>query len=160
MNLRKQLIGCVCLQAASLMPMTATADSEEHAHAAHRHHLSMFLGATTVSDDNHTGLTYGIDYEYVLSPRIGVGAIIERAEGEIDATSVIAILDIHVSERFVMQVGAGIEFEDDKQIAIGRVGAYYEFDLGDNIMLAPSLGYDISEEADAFVFGIMIGRKF
>lgn len=160
MNVRHILfrlfVGC----AISFMPINAAAESKYESHSAHRHHVSIFTGGTAVFDDDHTGLTYGVDYEYVLSPRFGIGAIVERAEGDVDATSVIALIDIHISERLVFQAGPGIEFENDDEIVIGRIGAYYEFHLSDNITISPSLGYDISEKADALVFGVLVGRKF
>ena len=125
----------------------------------HRHHFSVLLGGTTVPEADHTGFTYGVDYEYVLNRRLGVGFIVERAEGEIDATSVFAIADLHVTHSLVLQFGPGIEFEGGEEVAVGRFGGYYEFEVGD-FTISPSVSYDLSEADDAVIFGVLFGKKF
>ncbi len=140
-------------------PAGAAASEGEVHGDGHRHHVSLLIGGTTVPEADHTGVTYGIDYEYVLTHRFGVGVIVERAEGEIDATSVFAVTDIHLTPAFVLQLGPGVEFEGGEEIAVGRFGAYYEFDIGP-ITVAPTVSYDLSEKNDAVIYGILLGRKF
>ena len=147
-----------------VVPVSPTLASDHtptssHHKGEHRHHLSFLIGGTSVLQASHTGFTYGIDYEYVLTSRLGVGLIVERAEGDVDATSLFAVADIHVTDALVVQVGPGIEFEGGEEIAVGRFGAYYEFDAGP-ITISPTVSYDVSEKDDAIIFGILIGRKF
>lgn len=161
--MRRYIFSLMAIALSTAVPcLVEAADLTEEmsTHQQHRHHVALFTGGTHVFSDNHTAVTYGIDYEYQLTPRIGVGALIERAEGAIDATSLIALVDIHITKRFVVQMGPGIEFEAGEEIAIGRIGAYYEFDLNEKITISPSVGYDISEEHDAIIFGLLIGKKF
>mgnify|MGYP006267357703 CR=1 FL=1 len=125
----------------------------------HRHHVSGYVGGTTVRDLDHTGATLGIDYEYVLTPRTGVGVVAEYAAGGVDATSIFAVTDVHVTRALVVQVGPGVEFIDGDALAVGRVGAYVEFEFGE-FTLAPSLFYDVSEREDSLVYGLIAGRRF
>ena len=125
----------------------------------HRHHLSAIIGGTHVASENHDGFTIGLDYEYALNSRLGAGLVIERAEGAINATSVFFVADIHLTDQFVFQVGPGIEFASGEETAVARIGAYYEFELGE-ITVSPTASYDLSEEEGAIVYGLLIGRKF
>jgi hypothetical protein len=56
-------------------------------------------------------------------------------------------------------VGPGVEFIDGDALAVGRVGAYVEFEFGE-FTLAPSLFYDVSEREDSLVYGLIAGRRF
>ena len=64
-----------------------------------------------------------IDYEYKLSPLIGLGAVIEHAYGGLDATTLLAVADIHIYEGFTMQVGPGFEHRKMKTCS-SHVPAY------------------------------------
>ncbi|MBT8446251.1 MAG: hypothetical protein HKO62_03550 [Gammaproteobacteria bacterium] len=139
--------------------ITAPAQEGAHGSAAHRHHLSAYIGGTTVNEGDHTGFTLGVDYEYVVNQQFGIGFVAEHAFDDVDATSVFAVIDLHLTEAAVLQVGPGIEFEGDEEFIVGRIGAYYELGFG-SITAAPSLFFDYSGETTAIVYGLIIGRKF
>ena len=125
-----------------------------------RHHLSAVLGGTTLFDAEETAFTLGIDYEYRINELIGVGGVVEYAFGDIEATTLLAVADIHLWKGLAVQVGPGVEWINDETFAIGRVGLLYEVELEHHFTVSPQIHYDISEFEDSLVFGISIGRAF
>ena len=133
-------------------------------HETHKkNHISIITGATHVPEEDLTAFTIGLDFERELTENIGVGFVVERALGELEATSIFAVTDIHLGQGFVIQAGPGLEFVNSETLAVGRIGLFYEIDIesqfGD-IILAPSFSYDISEAEDSLVFGLAFGTKF
>ncbi|MFT4860930.1 MAG: hypothetical protein ACI95C_000128 [Pseudohongiellaceae bacterium] len=123
------------------------------------HHLSIFLGDTHI-DGEGNNLTIGIDYEYRVSELLGLGVVVERAGGEIDATTALAVADIHFSSGVIMQVGPGFESHDSEQIFVARIGILYEFELGE-FTLSPQLHWDYHAEGEsALVAGLAFGFGF
>ena len=145
-----------------LVYVTAVVDAIAQAEEEHsgKHHLSLLLAGTNVPTEDENAFTLGIDYEYRVNSLLGVGVVAEQAFGEIDATTLLAVADIHIWRGFAIQTGPGVEFLDDETFAIGRIGGLYEFELGDGFTVSPQLHYDISSGADAIVFGLAIGRAF
>lgn len=162
----------VAAMAAAMMAAGASAQTEHRdRHGAHDeeggityhphspHHVSILLAGTRVRAEDHTGFTIGGDYEYRVNRRLGVGGVVEHAFGEVDATTVLAVADIHLWRGLAAQIGPGVEFLDDRAEAVGRIGALYEIDLGDRFTISPQLHYDITAE-DSIVFGMAFGRSF
>jgi hypothetical protein len=125
-----------------------------------RHHLSVVIGGTHIPDVDETAFTLGLDYEYRLNQTLGLGFVAERAFGAIDSTTLLAVADIHIAGGFAIQTGPGVEFVRDESFFVTRIGALYEFEIGEAFTLSPQLHYDISTGEDAIVFGIAIGRAF
>lgn len=123
------------------------------------HHLSVLVGGTTISEVDETATTIGLDYEYRVSDFVGLGMVAEQAFGRVDATTLLAVADLHLTKSFVVQTGPGIEFVDGEENFVARIGALYEFDLGDGLTFSPQIHYDISKE-DALVFGAAVGLSF
>ena len=147
---------------AASVPSVAYAQSEEAVDEADEgsHHLSVISGLTYVEEADETAYTLGIDYEYRVSELLGVGFVAERAFGDVDATTLLAVADFHLTEGLAMQVGPGIEFAEGEEFAVGRFGVLYEFELGGGFTISPQAHYDLSELEDAFVFVIGMGRAF
>jgi hypothetical protein len=145
-----------------LMPLTPGALAAEvpAAEEARPHHLSVVLAGTRVPEAEETGFTLGLDYEYRLSKRIGLGFVVERAFAEIDSTTLLAVADIHLVRGLAVQAGPGVEFVDDESLFVFRLGMLYEFELGEAFTLSPQLHYDVSAGEDAIVFAVAIGRAF
>ena len=110
-------------------------------------------------DSDYTAFTLGVDLEHEITHHFGIGLVVEHAFEEVDATSLFGVVDIHLGHGFVVQAGPGVEWIDGESYAAGRVGVFYEIDL-EEIILAPSISYDISEAEDSIVFGVAIGAKF
>ena len=125
------------------------------------HHFSIVTVGTHIVEggEDDTAFTIGGDYEYRVSRLLGLGVVVEHAFGEIDATTLLAVADIHVWRGFAFQVGPGVEFADSESHAVGRIGALYEFKLEGDYTIAPQVHYDISKE-DALVFGFAFGKAF
>lgn len=124
-----------------------------------RHHISVFAGGTDITGESETAFTLGIDYEYRVNRLLGLGFIAERAFGDIDSTTLFAVTDIHLWRGLVTQLGVGAEISHGETYFAARIGALYEFEVGEGFTLAPQLHYDFSED-DSLVFGISIGRAF
>jgi hypothetical protein len=94
-------------------PANAQHDSGgEDAHIPHSpHHLSILLADTHINSEGNNA-TLGIDYEFRVGPLLGLGAVVEHAYGEIDATTLLAVADSHIYEGFIMQVGPGFEYRE------------------------------------------------
>ena len=139
-------------------PAMAQVDVEFH--EDRRHHFSALIGGSYIDAADETVFTLGIDYEYRVNRLLGVGFVAEQAFGDIDATTLLAVADIHVWRGLAFQIGPGVEFVDDETYAVGRFGALYEIELAGEITISPQIHYDFSEGEDAVVFGIAIGRAF
>lgn len=123
------------------------------------HHISVFLGNTELVDSPHAGFTLGVDYEYRVSEFLGLGFVGERAFGEVDATTLLLVADMHLWRGLVAQVGPGIEVVDGETHFAARFGMLYEVELDGGFTVSPQLHYDISHE-DGIVFGLALGRAF
>ncbi|MEM9309938.1 MAG: hypothetical protein AAGA34_00705 [Pseudomonadota bacterium] len=137
-----------------------SANEADPDHSERPHHLSILVAGTHIEAEDETAITLGVDYEYRVSEWLGLGFVAERAFGGIDSTSILAVADIHIWEGLAVQVGPGVEFVDEEERLIGRFGGLYEFELGKGFTLSPQLHYDLSEDQDAIVFGIAVGRAF
>lgn len=130
------------------------------ARAESAHHVSLLLGATELVDEDDVGFTYGIDYEYALDEHLGLGFVVERAEGDVDATSLFAVADIHLTPSLVLQVGPGFEWGETDDVGAFRVGGYYELEW-DTTTFATTLSYDIADgEDNSIVLGFLVGFRF
>lgn len=138
----------------------AMAQIDVEFHEDKRHHLSALIGGSYIDAADETVFTLGVDYEYRINPLLGVGFVAEQAFGDIDATTLLAVTDIHVWRGLAFQVGPGVEFVDDETLAVGRFGALYEIEFEGRFTISPQIHYDFSEGEDAVVFGIAIGRAF
>jgi hypothetical protein len=130
-------------------------------HGAHANHLSAFLGGT--DHDGHTEFTFGLDYERRIDQRLGVGFVAEHAGGEIDATTLLGVVDIHFGRGWAVQTGPGIEFieahgETEREF-VCRLGLLYELQV-DGFTVAPQAHYDWTPAENSVVFGIAIGRGY
>lgn len=132
----------------------------EEIHIPHGpHHLSVLLADTHASGEGNNS-TLGIDYEYRISPLLGVGVVLEHAYGELDATTALAVADVHIYNGFIMQLGPGFEHRESENVFVARVGVLYEFEY-ENFTLSPQLHWDYHNgEANALVAGFALGFSF
>ena len=139
---------------------TGHAINELH-HEAGPHHFSVLAGIT--DNEEHTAFTLGIDYEYRLGRLLGIGAVLEQAFGDIDATTVLAVADLHVWRGLAVQTGPGVEFidhagETDEEF-VYRIGVLYEFEQG-AVTISPQLHLDLTSEGESVVLGVAFGFGF
>ncbi|MCG8414312.1 MAG: hypothetical protein MI746_08850 [Pseudomonadales bacterium] len=124
------------------------------------HHLSVLLGDTHI-DGEGDNATIGIDYEYRISELTGLGFVLEHAFGDLEATTLLAVADIHLHEGWVMQIGPGYEWEEEEDTFVGRIGILYEFEWENGFTLSPQLHWDYHDGShNAFVAGFALGFAF
>ena len=158
-NSARSWVGCVVAAGACLSCSALEGGSTgHHDWRIEPHHVSVFLGDTLEEGEN--GATVGLDYEYRVSDLLGLGAVAERAEGDVEATTVLAVADIHITPQFIVQTGPGWEERKREDFLVYRVGVLYEWVFDNGMTLSPQLHYDMTDEEDAVVFGIAIGRNF
>jgi len=132
-------------------------EGEYSAHGPH--HISVLFADTHASGEGDN-FTLGLDYEYRVNELLGLGAVIERAYGELDSTTLLAVADIHFDNGFIMQVGPGIERKDHENVFVSRVGVLYEFEM-DAFTLSPQLHWDYHDgEKNTIVAGVALGFAF
>jgi len=129
-------------------------------HASHSpHHISVLVGSTHERGESDS-FTLGLDYEYRVNKLLGVGAVIERAYGKLNATTVLAVADIHFSHGLIMQIGPGFEHAGDHDLFVGRVGVLYEHEIS-NYTLSPQLHWDHHDGgSNTVVAGVAFGFSF
>ncbi len=151
---------CAIATVFSVAHAESGAEHSEH-DAEKRHHFSIVTAGTHILDEHadHTAFTIGGDYEYRVNHLLGVGFVVEHAFGEIDATTLLAVADIHLWRGFALQVGPGVEITDGETHAAGRIGGLYELELEGGFTLSPQIHYDISHE-NSLVFGVGFGKAF
>ncbi|MCP5057285.1 MAG: hypothetical protein GY937_11245 [bacterium] len=147
----------------ALVLLAGVAGAEEGAaqhgeEAESLHHLSVILGAT--DNEEATGFTLGLDYEYEWSERVGFGAVLENAFGDVDALVFLAVADLHLWRGLTLQTGPGVEFihgghESGEREAVFRLGLVYEFEFG-QFFVAPQAHYDFTPGVDSLVVGVGI----
>ena len=125
-----------------------------------QHHLSVFVGGTHVLNHDLNGETLGLDYEYRVSELLGLGMVAEYAFEDIDATTLIAVADIHTPFGLIAQIGPGVEFTEHGDRFLFRVGGLYEFEFA-SYTVSPQFHFDIAANAeDSLVFGFAFGKNF
>jgi len=129
----------------------------EHDWREEPHHFSMLFSGTIEEEESAPSI--GLDYEYRASRFLGLGAVVEEAFEDIDATTVIGVADLHLTNQFIVQTGPGVEFVDDEEEFVYRLGVLYEFER-DGYTLSPQIHHDWTSGEDAFVVGIALGFCF
>jgi hypothetical protein len=122
-------------------------------------HISLFVGHTDFSEHGD-GETIGIDYEYRVSSLLGLGGVVEYAFGSLDALTVLAVADIHLTDQFIVQVGPGYEYTSDHEFFVSRLGVLYEFRYN-GFTLSPQFHFDYHEGVGSSkVAGLAVGFDF
>ncbi len=157
-------LGAKLWMVAACLALASAADAQEMDWKEHPHHLSVILAGTYDTEDYAP--TVGLDYEYRLGERLGVGLVIEHAFDEIDATTLLGVLDLHLWRGLAIQTGPGVEILDEdggsgtEEEFTYRIGLLYEFEIGRRMTFSPQLHYDITTGENSLIFGGAIGFAF
>ncbi len=141
------------------------ADDDEHGES-HPHHFALFLGAGLETDregeEEDKGLAVGLEYEYRLSERWGIGGVFETLGGTTTReVSVIMPVSLHPGGGWRLFAGPGYEFTEKKDKALLRLGAGYEFHLKGGWSLAPEFIVDLVDGGGTiWIAGVAIGYGF
>ena len=112
----------------------------------------------------------GVDYFYKISSKWEIGVmtdfefgeylIIEKDLNRKNAIVVTAIASYSLTESINLFAGGGIEFEEEHNLGIVRVGGEYAFELNKGWILAPGFFYDFKEGYDSWSLSLAIGKEF
>lgn len=131
----------------------------EHESKVGSHVVSFFVGGSSERGDGG-GATLGAEYAYRFRPKWSVGAFGEYTAGHLDATALGAAIFFFPIEPLALMAGPGVEFEDGDGEALLRVGAAWEFEVG-QIILAPGVYVDfVNGGRKVIVAGLNIGKRF
>ena len=156
-------LGVIVLVASLNAPLQAQEAGGELEEKEPRHHPAVFLGATT--GEHETNPSLGLEYEYRLSERWGIGLIFEftfEHEEREFLTGIpvkyhmgpFALLGTVIVER--SRERETDEGDSDRTVSPGvRVGAEYGFEVGE-LELAPNLNLDFTEDTTKLVWGLII----
>jgi hypothetical protein len=150
-------------------------EAAEHTeHEFHRHHVSVFVGVTdgevesaVVGAESEGGavedeqaFTLGLDYEYRLNRRWGVGALIDYAGKDFRSWVAGIPLVLHPRDGWKLLVAPGIEDREteDSEFLV-RAGVLYDFEVG-RFTVTPALQVDFVDDDEILVYGVNLGRGF
>ncbi len=133
----------------------ASEHGESHGEgAAHLpgHTLGVFLGDTT--EDRRDGFTLGLEYEYRLSERYGLGLTAEHISGDFDTNVLVAPIALH-NGAWKVYAGPGIEDGEEGTEPLFRVGVEYGFHFG-KLEVSPQVDVDFVESEHLLVIGVVL----
>jgi hypothetical protein len=143
------------------------------------HKIALVFGYTHIpsafeAGDEHKSVfvpTIGVDYFVQFAKGWKLGAVLDlelgnylvdfnRKELERESALVTGILvGYEFKNRWSFLLGPGIEFEKNKNLFILRASVEYEFELGENWGLFPSINYDFKEEYDTWSVNIGVSKR-
>jgi len=160
-------------------PEHEAAKHEEH--EFHRHHLSVFLGATTADVElggeggeagteseegegseettTETEATIGLEYQHRFSRAWGLALAFEYVGG--GARNWMAGLGpvLHPVAGLELYAGPGFEHNEGENEFVFRVGLGYDFEVG-RWSLTPAFNLDFVDGEHTYVYGAYVGRGF
>ena len=142
-------------------------DQHTNIHDIHKHHIAVFVGATSNLDAEHTDFTAGIDYEFrtpFLHNKLGIGLFGEIVFAEHKETIVGLPIVYHPSESFKFLVAPGMAFAEDDhghshKEFIFRFGTAYELHVS-GFSISPTLNADLIDGHFSLVYGFSLGFGF
>ena len=148
---------CV-LSACSLHASEAGLDDHPAHDGVHKHHVALFVGATSSSGGTH-GTTVGADYSFRVHRLASLALAIDYAAGDVDATILAAGVFLHPTHSIRILVAPGFDYHDGHEEAVLRVGVLYDFDVG-NWTLSPTVHVDALEVKENVIYGLSFGYGF
>jgi len=153
--------------------------SDDHVFKHHRVGIILghghVIGAETANGKNLVTIpTWGLDYSYWFNPKMGIGLksdieimdyVIVDNEGNTlirENPIIVSILFLyHTRKGWNFLTGPGIEFEENHNFFIYRIGASYEFELPNHWDFAPEALFDVKDGSiGSFTWGIGVGKRF
>lgn len=150
------------LVAFSVFKLTAVAGEPHvtavnHDRSSPHHTLGVFVGDTT-EGQRANGVTLGLEYEYRLNERFGIGAIAEHVWGDFNTNVYVLPVAAHYGP-WKIYAGAGVEDGEHGSEPLFRVGIEYGFHTG-GYEISPQIDVDFVGGEELVVFGIVIARPF
>jgi hypothetical protein len=101
----------------------------------------------------------GTEYEYRFYQRLGIGALVELATGDVRDVVVLAPLTFHPFGGLALKAAPGAEITDGETEFAFRLGIGYEFPAGP-ISIAPEFNADLVRGDWTYVYGLSFGVAF
>ena len=158
------MIGLMMVLLVLLVPVMIPAQEAGHGSKEkgleNRHGIELFIGNTHLKGED--GFTGGLSYEYRLNKLFGIGGIVEYAGGDFKAWTLAVPFFLHPYKgwRFLVAPGVAILNNDEDDEFIFRVGAAYEFEIGEKWAITPEFNVDFVDNNEALIFGLSFGHKF
>lgn len=182
------ITGAALLWIATALPALAqhhepTPDPDPHTRVINRHSIfphvrvAGFISHTfipsVVEGDRFAIPSYGLDLEYWINDRVGIGLhndielesfVIESNDHEqiVREYPVVSTLDLLIKpwKGLAFQVGPGIEMDKHGSYYLMRVGVEYEVELWHHWDLYPTFFYDTRTDGySTFSFGLGVGKR-
>ena len=132
--------------------------SKAHEEGDYRNKVSLFGGNT--KDGSENGASIGLEYEYQINPRFGIGVLGEYASGDFDSWVIGIPVFIHPHAGWFFRLAPGLEFEDSETNFLFRAGLGYEFELMPRWSLAPEINADFVDGDTKLVYGLTLSWEF
>jgi len=143
-----------------------------------KHHVGVFLGATSNIDAKHTSFTLGLDYVYRINHSFGLGFIGDYVITERAETLLMAGVFYYPLSSLKLYVGNGValttEVEKETQLKessdsdgeekvvshyVFRLGTGYDFHI-DDFSVTPTIAWDLINGHSSIVYGLTFGMGF
>ena len=158
------MIGLMMVLLVLLVPVKIHAQEAGHGRKEkgleNRHSIELFIG--NAHDDGEDGFSVGLSYEYRLNQLLGIGGIVEYTGGDFKewVLAVPFLLHPYKGWRFLVAPGVAIPNNVDDDEFIFRVGAAYEFEIGEKWAISPEFNVDFVDNSEVLVYGLSFGYKF
>ena len=158
------MTGLILVILVLLMPVKIPAEEAGHGSKGevleNRHGIELFLG--NAHDDGEDGFTVGLGYEYRLNQLFGIGGFMEFTGGDLKEWILAPAFVLHPYKgwRFLVAAGVDVSRHDRDNEFLFRVGAGYEFEIGEKWAITPEFNVDFVDNSEVFVYGLSFGYKF
>lgn len=142
-----------------------------------KNEIGLFVGTTYIFDSGFILPTFGIEYLHELNSSFAIGFISEielgshiisinvesHEQSEVERKLAVLVLPVLYYQigKFGLYSGYGIEFEQEENLGLFKLGASYVLHLkNEDWALVPSVSWDHTKLFDAFIYGFTIARKF
>lgn len=142
-----------------------------------KNEIGVSVATTYIFESGFILPTFGIEYLHELNSSFAIGIMSEielgshiismneeiHEENEVERKSAILLLPILYYQigNFGLYTGYGIEFEQEENLGLFKVGANYVLELkNEEWAIVPSVSWDHTRLFDAFVYGFILAKKF
>lgn len=142
---------------------------EAHGEGYPNNGLAFVLGGTYESQEKRTLFTFGLEYERLMNPNLGV---VLRAEyvTKVDAVLLVAPVVYRNASGLRLLTGPGLELiarrphwepgsaepEQAKNLFFWRFGGGYDFPISERHSIAPAVGLDFVREDGRWVWAVVL----
>ena len=120
------------------------------------HTIAIGIGGT--HEEAEDGTTLGVNYEYRLVARTGVGLIVEGAASPIEAAVLALPVFLHPWRGAKIITAPGFHFTEVENNFLFRVSGMYELGIG-RVWIAPGLAIDFVDRAEITSYTLQLGVR-